>query len=153
MIPVCRAREISGSFISTNGAIPPFSFEETGTSPSAEKKLPRERCKVNLLEISRTRRICRNYRLLGKHADKVRAVQRWSTGGKSSAIVLHSFLETRVVTSPRPVFPAFSFLFFSIPFAVLPRRRKSFSSDGIFTSRPRRAGYGVYSNPQYINNS
>lgn len=82
-------------------------------SSSAEKKLPRERCKVNLLEISRTRRICRNYRLLGKHADKVRAVQRWSTGGKSSAIVLHPFLETRVVTSPCPrLFPSPS----SVPF-------------------------------------
>jgi len=110
------------------------SFEETGTSPSTEKKLPRERCKVNLLEISRTRRICRNYRLLGKHADKVRGatlIDRWEN--VAGAIVLHSFLETRVVTSPCPSSPSpprpsrhsilLSFLFFD-PFRGLATEEK-----------------------------
>lgn len=67
-----------GSFIDNNC----LTLKWTVLLRVREKKLPRQRCKVNFLEISWTRRICHNYWLFGKHADKVHAVQRWSTGGK-----------------------------------------------------------------------
>lgn len=110
--------------------------------------------KVNLLEISRTRRICRNCRLLGKHADKMHAgatlIDRWervSARLSRTRFSTHAYIRVSYLSAF-----VFFFSFFSLP---LPRaffslsslsqyvsfaaERKSFPCGGIFTIQLWRA--------------